>query len=265
MFNQKLIMFKILKDKSLYKNSLLALCALIILFVGWLKYLDFYTNHDNFILVPDFSGVHISLLDSIVESNGLRYEIIDSIFDKSKTKGVVVNQDPLSNTNVKDNRKIYLTVNALQTRKVNFPDIFDLTLRQAVRKLKKNGLEVGDLVYRSDIATNKILNYKVNGISVEIGQKLYHGTTIDLVVGKGLSNEKIQIPNLLGLSRIEANIVLKSASLNIGLEYFNAEVFDSNNAVIYKQYPAFIEDKQVNIGSSLDLYFSLPTNKVELQ
>ena len=75
------------------------------------------------------------------------------------------------------------------------------------------------------------MNYKVNGISIEIGQELYHGTTIDLVVGKGLSNEKIHIPNLLGLSRIEANIVLKSASLNIGLEYFNNEVSDSNNAL----------------------------------
>jgi beta-lactam-binding protein with PASTA domain len=256
-------MFKILKDKSLYKNLLLAGIALVLLFVGWLKYLDVYTNHDDFILVPDFSDVHLSSLDSIVESYDLRYEIIDSIFDKSKTKGVVVNQDPLPNTNVKENRKIYLTVNSLQTRKVNFPDIFDLTLRQAVRKLKKNGLEVGNLEYRSDIATNKILNYKVNGISIEIGQELYHGTTIDLVVGKGLSNEKIHIPNLLGLSRIEANIVLKSASLNIGLEYFNTEVSDSNSAVIYKQYPSFSEDKQVNIGSSLDLYFSLPTNNKE--
>ena len=114
-----------------------------------------------------------------------------------------------------------------------------------------------------DIATNKILNYKVNGISIEIGQELYHGTTIDLVVGKGLSNEKINIPNLIGLSRIEANIVLKSASLNIGLEYFNAEVSDSNSAVIYKQYPSFSEYKKVNIGSSLDLYFSLQTNNKE--
>ena len=257
-------MFKILKDKSLYKNLLLAGIALVLLFVGWLKYLDVYTNHDDFILVPDFSNVHLTSLDSIVESYDLRYEIIDSIFDKSKTKGVVVNQDPLPNTNVKENRKIYFTINSLQTRKVNFPDIFDLTLRQAVRKLKKNGLEVGNLEYRSDIATNKILNYKVNGISIEIGQELYHGTTIDLVVGKGLSNEKIHIPNLLGLSRIEANIVLKSASLNIGLEYFNNEVSDSNNAVIYKQYPAFSEEKQISIGSSLDLYFSLPSNKEEL-
>jgi len=253
-------MFKLLKDKKLYKNVFLAGVVLILLFVGWLKYLAIYTNHDDFILIPELYDIEISSLDSLVYSYGLRYEIIDSIFDKSKLKGVVVNQDPLPNTKVKQNRKIYLTINSLQTRKVYFPDIYDLTLRQAVRNLKINGLEVGKLIYRSDLATNKILNYKVNGINIEIGQELYHGTTVDLVVGKGLSNEKILVPNLIGLLKTEANIILKSTSLNIGLEYFNPAVVDSNSATIYKQYPTYTDGKEISIGSALDLYFEVSKN-----
>ena len=253
-------MFKLFKDKQLYKNVFLAGFVLILLFVGWLKYLTIYTNHDDFILVPVLFDIEISSLDSLVYSYGLRYEIIDSIFDKSKLKGVVVNQDPLPNTKVKENRKIYLTINSLQTRKVYFPDIYDLTLRQAVRNLKINGLEVGKLIYRSDLATNKILNYKVNGINIEIGQELYHGTTVDLVVGKGLSNEKILVPNLIGLLKTEANIILKSTSLNIGLEYFNPAVVDSNSATIYKQYPTYTDGKEISIGSALDLYFEVSKN-----
>ena len=84
---------------------------------------------------------------------------------------------------------------------------------------------------------------------------MYYGTIVDLVVGQGLSNEKVRIPNLIGLSRIEANIVLKSTSLNLGLEYFNEDVIDSSIAVIYKQYPEVNDDKEINIGSSIDLYF----------
>ena len=95
-------MFKLLKDKKLYKNVVLAGVVLILLFVGWLKYLSIYTNHDDFILVPELYDIEISSLDSLVYSYGLRYEIIDSIFDKSKLKGVVVNQDPLPNTKVKE-------------------------------------------------------------------------------------------------------------------------------------------------------------------
>ena len=84
---------------------------------------------------------------------------------------------------------------------------------------------------------------------------MYHGTIIDLVVGKGLSNEKVLVPNLIGLSRSEANISLKSTSLNIGIEYFNHEVVDSNLAVVYKQYPRVGINNKISIGSSIDLYF----------
>ena len=138
------------------------------------------------------------------------------------------------------------------------PDVFDLTLRQAVSELQKNGLEAGQLEYRANIATNKVLGFKVNGIEIEVGQELYYGTAIDLVVGQGLSSEKVAIPNLIGLSRVEANIILKSTSLNIGFEYFNNEVLDSNLAIIYKQYPQAGDLEKISVGSSIDLYFDFP-------
>ncbi len=248
-------MFKIIKDRGFIKNLFFSFITLLLLFLIWLKWLNIYTNHNNFIKVPDFDGIHIQDLDSLVSLHQLRYEIIDSVFYKSKKKGVVITQNPLPNTDVKMNRKVYLTINSLQLRKVVFPDVFDLTLRQAVRELQKNGLEVGQLEYRADIATNKVLAFKVNGIEIEIGQELYHGATIDLIVGRGLSDEKVKIPNLIGLSRIEANIILKSTSLNVGLEYFNNNVIDSNLTVIYKQYPLPNDNKEISIGSTIDLYF----------
>ena len=248
-------MLAFLKNKFLYKHILLALITLVFLFIGWLKYLDYYTQHNKYIQVPDFNSFPISSLDSLVKANDIRYVIIDSIFDKSKEKGIVVKQDPPPLTNVKRNRKIYLIINSLQSRKVNFPDIYDLSLRQAIRKLNKKGLEVGTLEYRADIATNKVLDYKINGIKIGIGQELYYGTIVDLVIGKGLSNKSVIVPNLVGLTRIEANIVLKSTSLNIGSEIFKNSVIDSSFAVIYKQFPVGNDDNTLNIGSAIDLFF----------
>tara|TARA_B100001758_G_C18414304_1_gene618240 strand:+ start:3411 stop:4181 length:771 start_codon:yes stop_codon:yes gene_type:complete len=254
-------MLRIIKNKVFYKHFFFSATSLLFLFLLWLKYLDFYTGHDDVIKVPNFNGVDIAKLDSLVDSYALRYQIIDSIFDQSRAKGVVVNQNPLAGTDVKKHRRIYLTINSLQTRKVVLPDIFDLTLRQAVVKLQKSGLEPGKLEYKSDIATNKVLAFKVNGMPIDIGQELYYGTIVDLVVGQGLSDEKVIVPNLIGLSRIEANIILKSTSLNIGLEYFNKEVIDSNSAVIYKQFPKALDNKKISIGSVMDLYFGLQTKK----
>jgi len=248
-------MLAFLKDKSFYKHTLLALITLVLLFFGWLKYLDYYTLHNKYIKVPDFNNLPISALDSMVEANDIRYVIIDSIFDNGKEKGIVVKQDPSPLTNVKRNRKIYLIINSLQSRKVDFPDIYDLSLRQAIRKLNKKGLEVGILEYRADIATNKVLDYKINGLKIEIGQELYYGTIVDLVIGKGLSKQSVVVPNLVGLTRFEANIVLKSTSLNIGSEIFKSSVIDSSTAVIYKQFPFAENDNTLNMGSVIDLFF----------
>jgi beta-lactam-binding protein with PASTA domain len=248
-------MSDIIKDKKLYKHLLLAIITLVFLFLGWLKYLDYYTMHDKYIKVPDFNNMLIAQLDSVVEANNIRYEISDTIFDRNRAKGIVVNQDPEPFTDVKKNRKIYLIINSLQSKKVAFPDIYDLSLRQAIRKLQNNGLEVGELEYRANIATNKVLDYKINGNEIEIGQELYIGTIVDLVVGKGLSAESVIVPNLIGLTRMEANIILKSTSLNIGSEIF-ASVEDSSSAVIYKQFPIGNDDNTLNIGSSIDLFFN---------
>ena len=94
-------MLQMIKDKSFYKHLLLAGFTLIVLFIIWLKYLDFYTNHNAFFKVPDFKGAYIADLDSLFENYSLRYVIIDSVFDKSIERGLVVNQEPLPNTHVK--------------------------------------------------------------------------------------------------------------------------------------------------------------------
>ena len=253
-----LLIFSFLENKPLVKHVVLAGVMLLFLFFLWLKFLHFYTLHDNYIKVPNYIDVHIEKVDSITNLSNLRYVVIDTIFDAKRPKGIVVNQNPDPFTDVKKKRRIYLTINSLELRKVLFPNIYDLSLRQAIRELKKIGLEVGELQYRADIATNKILDFKVNGIGINEGQELYVGTIIDLVVGKGLSNKNVIIPNLIGLNRVEANIILKTLSLNIGSEIFDSSVIDSASAIIYQQYPLSDNDETINIGSSIDLYFQNP-------
>lgn len=249
-----------LRDKTFIKQFVYALLSLPLFFFVWLQFISFYTMHNDYLKVPDCTGVHISALDSLIAANNMRYVIIDSIVDMSKEKGIVVHQDPLPFTDVKKNRRIYLTINATLTRKVVCPDIYDFTLRQAVHKLKTVGLKVGKLEYKADLAKNKILSYKVNGMEIIQGQELYEGTIVDLVVGKGLSNDKVIVPNLIGLSREEANIVLKSTSLNIGAEVFNGSDADTTMLLIVKQRPKSDNKRMVNIGATIDLFYGKPTN-----
>lgn len=248
-----------LKDnKILFKNAFYALLTLPLLFFLYLKFLDIYTLHNKHILVPDYSNFHISQLDSISNENNIRYIIIDSVSDLEKPKGIVLNQIPKSNTKVKKKRRIYLTITETNTSVVKFPDVYDLTLRQALRQIELTGLLVGKLEYKSDIATNKILDFNVNGISIFEGQEILKGTTVNLVVGKGLSEEYVFVPDLIGLSRVEAHIVLKTSSLNIGSEFYDENCEDSTLAIIYKQTPSFENDNELKLGSTIDLFLKNP-------
>ena len=246
--------FTIFKNRVFYKQLFYSIIAMLLCFFLWLKYIDFYTLNDEHIVLPDFYGVHIQDLDSVCQELDLRYIIIDSVFNKKVEKGTILEQDPIAGTNVKENRRVYFTINALQNKIVTFPYITDLSLRQAVRKLENLGLVVGELEYKPDLAKNVVLNQKVSGIKIKVGQELFVGTTVDLVIGSGLSDKTTSIPNLLGLNLQKAQTEIKVASLNFGAVMFDEGITDSANAVVYKQNPKVNEKRKVKLGTSIDIY-----------
>ena len=73
-----------------------------------------------------------------------------------------------------------------------------------------------------------------------------------------MSEEYVFVPDLIGLSRIEAHIVLKTSSLNIGSEFYDVNCEDSTLAVIYKQTPTFENDNELKLGSTIDLFLKNP-------
>jgi len=68
------------------------------------------------------------------------------------------------------------------------------------------------------------------------------------------------VPDLIGLTRVAAHIVLKTSSLNIGTELYDEEVVDTSNAIIYKQTPPFENDNELKLGSTIDIFFANPEN-----
>ena len=246
--------FIIFKNRVFYKQLFYSIIAMLLCFFLWLKYIDFYTLHDEHIVLPDFYGVHINDLDSVCQELDLRYFIIDSVFNKKVEKGTILEQDPIVGTKVKENRRVYFTINALQNKIVTFPYITDLSLRQTVRKLENLGLVVGNLEYKPDLARNVVLSQKVNGIKIKAGQELFVGTAVDLVIGSGLSDKTTTIPNLMGLTMQKAQTEIKVASLNLGAVIFDEGISDSSAAMVYRQNPKVNEKRKVKLGTSIDIY-----------
>ena len=175
-----------LKSKAFLKQIILAVVAVVVLIFIMLRWLSATTNHGEFETVPDLKGKSVKVADIELKENNLVMEILDSSnYNPKYPKYSVIEQDPISGEQVKENRKIYLTLNPSGFRKVMVPELKERTFRQAKPTLEALGFKVGKLTYVDNIAKDMVLDMSFNGEKIKSGDKLPKTSKIDLVLGNG--------------------------------------------------------------------------------
>lgn len=242
-----------LKTKSFRNTLLLAIgSAIAIVLIAFFS-LGFYTNHGSGIPVPKLKGLPIERAIKILENQGFDYQV-DSVYVGDAAPGTVVEQDPDPETNVKKNRKIYLTMVTLKAPPVALPDIEQMPYIQAVATLQNGGLKVGDTSYRADIALNVVLETKLAGQTLNSGQRIPKGSRIDLVLGDGVGASEVDVPDLINQDLDAVRFVLKNANLGIGTITYEGPITDSSNVVVISQFPMKTDSAgKVSIGTKINL------------
>ncbi|NOU16693.1 MAG: PASTA domain-containing protein [Bacteroidales bacterium] len=229
-------------------------------------FLFIFTRHGQSYPVPSFSGLKHNEVVKLAKKYKLRAEIADSVYILTRKPGTVVDQIPIAGTKVKQNRRVLLTINARNPKKVEMPNIVGVTLRQAKGILDQQGLIVGNLVFVPDIAVNNILEQKFKGKFLEPGTMIPKGSRIDLVLGRGMQNEKGGLPLLIGLNQSESRSRLIDASLNLGQVRYDETIKDYKdtlNAMVYSQYPAYSEESNsISFGARVDIWLTLNESRV---
>lgn len=257
--------FDFIKSRIFLVNLLLAGAVMLLAFGFIYKWLNSYTRHGSSVSVPDLRGMQIAKIEEFLKFKNLRYKIADStVFDLEKPPGTVIEQDPQSNEKVKEDRTIYLTITKSIAPDVKIPDLLDNSLRQAEAILKSYGLVLGELIYKPDLAKNAVLEMQINGRPVHKGDAVSKGTVIDLVLGDGFGNTKVQVPQLYGLTLDEAMFVINASALNIGSMVFDANVKDSSSAKVYRQFPAVNSGIEISQGESVDIFLTQSESVLKL-
>ena len=177
---------KFLTSKVFLKQLALALVAIVVLCFLILKWLNISTNHGSFVEVPDLTGKSLETVQIELDDKDLQMEIQDSAnFNPKYPKYSVIEQYPLAGTQVKEDRKIYLTINPSGYRKVEVPNIVRRTFRQAKPTLEALGFEVGKISYIDDIGKDEVLSISHKGEKINNGDLLPITSKIDLVLGNG--------------------------------------------------------------------------------
>ena len=197
--------------------------------------LDWYTRHGEEAEVPDFKGVYIKDLPAFIDGHPINYEIVDSVYSNKVAKGTVVEQNPYPGAKVKEDRVVYLTVNALLSRKVKIPNLIDLSLKQATSLLETYGLQVGALRYV--VGLPPVMEMQFKGKKLKEGDLIDEGSKIDLVLGRGTEGGLIPIPSLLGFTITEVRSILAESRLNMGAITKDETLTDTLKARVWKQNP----------------------------
>ncbi|MDB9993630.1 PASTA domain-containing protein [Flavobacteriaceae bacterium] len=173
--------------------AIIALLGLVFIVLFWLK---FTTNHNQKIEVPNLAKMSLDTAENKLNELDLRLEVIDSSnYNPDFPKYSVIEQIPKAGEFVKENRKIYLTLNRSGYVYLKIPEVVGKTRRQAEPTLISMGFEIGTITYKSYIALDEVLELSYKGKKLKSGEKIQKTSVIDLVLGDGEGGLKTQLEN----------------------------------------------------------------------
>lgn len=253
------------KDRWFLKNLIAAVAVIFLITLTAQWFLSVRTRHGQEIEVPDFTSKSLEDATQMASQYKFRLEVSDSVFVSRLPRGSIYSQNPAPGSKVKEGRRILLTINANQMKKVSVPNLVGLSLRQARTELQERGLYVGNLSYREDIATNNVLEQKYKGKTIKAGRKIETESKIDLVLGLDPENSTTYIPHLIGYTYGVAVDNIIDNSLNLGRVRYDETVktyADSAAAVVYRQEPDSEGGGSVEMGAVIDIFLTASQAKV---
>ena len=174
-----------LKNHRIFSTLLMMLAILIVIFIALNMWLRSYTRHDDLTLLPSVKYLSVEEAAEVFKRHNLKYEIIDSVFNDRATPGMIVEQVPAADTKVKEERTIYLTINAYSPKSAKVPAIINTSIRQAEAQLKSVGFKNITVRFEPSPYKGLVLDMKCDGRSITENEKLPTSSLITLVVGEG--------------------------------------------------------------------------------
>ena len=175
-----------LKSKLFIRTIITILLSVIIGIFLLTKLLNFRTNHNQKIAVPDLAKLSLMDAEKALSDADLSFIVIDSAsFNPEYPAKSIIEQNPEAGDFVKEGRKIYLTLNPSSFRKLAIPNVIGKTKRQVVTQLTSAGFKIGKSTFIPDIGRNVVRKLKFNGKELKSGALVPKNSVIDLVLGDG--------------------------------------------------------------------------------
>lgn len=224
-------------------NLLLVFLLCGLFYIVFFSSLSLITGHNSHARVPNVLNQDVKIAVKSLEQLGFEVEI-DSAYEPKMRSLMVLSMIPDTGSSVKTGRTIFLTINKAEPPLTPMPKLTDLSFRSAIRILESARLVLGDTIRKPDYAKGAVLEQLYNGKTITAGDMIPQGSKITLVVGDGLNNVEMDVPDVIGSTADEGITILNGAGLS-PIIIWDGVITDSSSAIIYKQSPAPYNELEV--------------------
>ena len=176
---------------------LIVLVSIIGLVYFFNFYLTDYTKHGQVIIVPDLNNLSLEEVELKLDELKLKYAVSDTVYSERHEMNAVVSQLPSPGSEVKENRRVYLTINRPDKPKIKITEsVLERIKKDYISQVKINisslGLEIGRIDTVDRTYKDYVLEaYKGNRV-IEAGDELYLGDKVKLQIGRGIVKDTLK-------------------------------------------------------------------------
>ena len=202
----------------------------VMLFLRW------YTHHGQSLVLPDYTGQAIDVAKKDARKKSFQITVVDSVFLVGKEGGIIIDQSPKAESEVKQKRKIYVTVTKEAADKIplgRLPVLYGKSYERKKKELKQ-GFEINTKIVGRKYdagAPEHILEVIYNGetvVSTDVRKDdvlIEKGGTLEMILSKDTGGS-LSMPDLSCKSFDEAAFQLQTLNLVIGEQIKDGSVSD---------------------------------------
>lgn len=251
-----------MKSGIFIRNLVALLLAVGILFYLTQQWLRLYTNHGESLEVENYENLPLEAAIRKAERRSFSIVITDSIYLVDRRPNIVLKQDPIAGSRVKENRRIYLTITKSTPPPVPLPDLMSsgYDYFQYTKNLERLGLKyrIREREFNKKLSENQILYFyykdqKITDQDLRDGIEVPKGSELEFVITRRFMDQ-VPIPNLVCKKYEAASFLITSNNLAIG--NISGDVSNRQSAYVWKQEPTFQPGVMIQTGQQIDLYLT---------
>jgi beta-lactam-binding protein with PASTA domain len=236
------------------------LALVIVLILSLLGLLGLITHHGESRVVPSVVGTDAHAAIKKLEAMGFEVNIIDSTYSDTAAFGRIMKQFPEPNSSVKINRTILLSINRYTLPLIDMPALEGKSIQFAIELLRRYHLKLGDTITQPDFMQGSVLEQRVRGDKILAGAKIPWGSRIDLVIGSGLGNMEMDVPDFIGYNFATVKDSMTKMGILLGAIVCDPDVIDTLSSYVWRQTPPSLnennESVRIKSGQLMDIWLS---------